>query len=70
MCFHDRFYTVDEIAVLIKAVKSNQQEFSILLFNGEKHHMVQNEILAIMSELAKSSRRAAPKMSVATPSSF
>ncbi|CAE7543012.1 unnamed protein product, partial [Symbiodinium microadriaticum] len=61
VCFHDRFYTIDEIAVLIKAVKSNQQEFSILLFNGEKHHMVQNEILAIMSELANVFARELPQ---------
>ena len=61
VCFHDRFYTIDEIAVLIKAVKANQQEFSILLFNGEKHHMVQNEILAIMSELANVFARELPQ---------
>ncbi|CAE7844771.1 CML4, partial [Symbiodinium sp. KB8] len=61
VCFHDRFYTIDEIAVFIKAVKSNQQEFSVLLFNGEKHHMVQNEILAIMSELANVFARELPQ---------
>ena len=41
VCFHDRFYTIDEIAVLIKAVKSNQHEFSILQYDGEKYCIVQ-----------------------------
>ncbi|OLQ03095.1 hypothetical protein AK812_SmicGene13976 [Symbiodinium microadriaticum] len=46
---------------LTKAVKANQQEFSILLFDGEKHHMVQNEILAIMGELADVVARELPR---------
>ena len=32
LCFRD--YTIDEIAVLIKAVKSNQYEFSLLQYDG------------------------------------
>ena len=37
ICFHDRFYTIDEISVLVKAAKSNQHEFTILQYDGEKH---------------------------------
>ena len=61
ICFHDRFYTIDEIAVLIKAVKMNQEDFSLLCFNGDKHHMVQSEILAIMGELANVFARELPQ---------
>ena len=52
VCFHDRFYTIDEIAALVRAVKMNQEEFSLLCFKSDKHHMVQNEVLAITGELA------------------
>ena len=61
ICFHDRFYTIDEIAVLIKAVKSNQHEFTILCYDGEKHCVVQHEILAIMGELATLFGREIPR---------
>ena len=61
VCFHDRFYTIDEIAVLIKAVKVNQFEFSILQFDGEKHFVLQTEILPIMGELARLIEREIPK---------
>ena len=61
ICFHDRFYTIDEIAVLIKAVKSNQHEFTVLCYDGEKHCIVQHEILAIMGELATLFAREIPK---------
>eukprot|EP00439_Symbiodinium_sp_Y106_P004947 s3252_g1.t1 len=61
ICFHDRFYSIDEIAVLIKAVKSNQHEFTTLCYDGEKYCVVQHEILAIMGELATLFGREIPK---------
>ena len=61
ICFHDRFYTIDEIAVLIKAVKSNQHEFTIFCYDGEKYCIVQHEILPIMAELAALFGKEIPK---------
>ncbi|CAE7220803.1 pbuG [Symbiodinium sp. CCMP2456] len=61
VCFHDRCYTIDEIAVLITAVKSNQFEFSIRQYDGDKHFIMQNEILPIMEELANLLQREIPK---------
>ena len=49
---NDRFYTIDEIAVIIKAVKSNQYEFSLLQYDGDKYFVMQSKVLAIMGELA------------------
>ena len=60
ICFHDRFYTIDEISAII-AVKSNQHEFTILQYDGEKHCVTQTETLAIMAELAALFDREIPK---------
>ncbi|CAE7798766.1 UTR2 [Symbiodinium sp. CCMP2456] len=40
------------IAVIIKAVKMNQLDFTILLFDGDKHAVIQHDVLRIMRELA------------------
>ena len=47
--------------MLIKAVKSNQHEFTVLCYDGEKHCIVQHEILVIMGELATLFAREIPK---------
>ena len=47
--------------MLIKAVKANQHEFSILQYDGDKYIVQRNEILAIMGELANLFARELPK---------
>ncbi|CAE7238480.1 unnamed protein product, partial [Symbiodinium necroappetens] len=61
ICFHDRFCTIDENAVLIKAATSNQYEFSLLQHDGDKYFVMQSEVLAIMGELATLFEKELPK---------
>ena len=48
--------------MLIKAVKANQHEFSILQYDGDKYIVQRNEILAIMESWPISSRESSQKV--------